>query len=73
VDALPAFVMTPDATQQVASVVSYKALAPKDEKVANVFAGLVVDGIVPDRNAKVQAGPHAVILPPKAETAAANP
>jgi hypothetical protein len=71
VDALPAFVMTPDATQQVTSVVSYKALA-KDEKVANVFAGLVVDGIVPDRSAKVQAGPNAIILPPKTETASTN-
>ena len=28
------------------------------------FFALVVDGIVPDRNAKVQAGPNAVILPP---------
>jgi hypothetical protein len=72
IDAVPAFVMTPDAKDQVASVVSYKAQAPKDEKVANVFAGLVVDGIVPDRNAKVQAGPHAVILPPKPETTASS-
>jgi hypothetical protein len=74
VEAVPAFVMTPDARQQVASVISYKDQAPKDERVANVFAGLVVDGIVPDRNSKYQAGPHALILPPKTETtAAANP
>ena len=72
IDAVPAFVMTPDAKDQVASVVSYKDQAPKDEKVANVFAGLVVDGIVPDRNAKVQAGPQAIILPPKPETTAAS-
>jgi hypothetical protein len=72
VDAVPAFVMTPDAKQQVAAVISYKDQAPKDEKVANVFAGLVVDGIVPDRNAKVQAGPQAIILPPKVETTAAS-
>jgi hypothetical protein len=71
IDAVPAFVMTPDAKDQVSSVVSYKSQA-KDEKVANVFAGLVVDGIVPDRNAKLQAGPHAVILPPKPETTAAS-
>jgi hypothetical protein len=64
--------MTPDAKDQVAAVVSYKDQAPKDEKVANVFAGLVVDGIVPDRNAKVQAGPHAIILPPKPQTTAAS-
>jgi hypothetical protein len=73
-EAVPAFVMTPDAKEQVASVVSYKTQAPKDERVVNVFAGLVVDGIVPVRNSNVQAGPHAVILPPKTETAAAaNP
>jgi hypothetical protein len=71
-DAVPAFVMTPDAAQTVASVVSYKAMAPKDEQVANVFS-FVVDGIVPDRNAKVQAGPNALILPPKAQTAVVNP
>lgn len=71
-DAVPAFVMTPDAKEQVASVVSYKAQAPKDERVTSVFAGLVVDGIVPIRNSNVQAGPHAVILPPKTETAASQ-
>jgi hypothetical protein len=63
VDALPAFVMTPDATAQVASVVSYKGQAPKVADVASGLGSIVVDGIVPDRNAKVQAGPHAVILP----------
>jgi hypothetical protein len=74
IEAVPAFIMTPDAKNEVASVMSYQAVAPKDEKLANAFAGLVVDGIVPDRNAKVQAGPHAVILPPKADASvAANP
>jgi hypothetical protein len=65
VDAVPAFVMTPDATQEVAAVVSYKTLA-HPEPDTNPFKGLVVDGIVPDRNSKVQAGPNAVILPPTA-------
>jgi hypothetical protein len=55
--------MTPDATAQVASVVSYKGQAPKVADVASGLGSIVVDGIVPDRNAKVQAGPHAVILP----------
>ena len=63
VDAIPAYVLTPDANQVAASAVSYKATAPKEpERLAGTF--LVVDGIVPDRNAKVQAGPKAVILPP---------
>jgi hypothetical protein len=65
VDALPAFVMTPDASREVAAVVSYKPLA-QPEPDNDFFKGLVVDGIVPDRKAKVQAGPNAVILPPTA-------
>jgi hypothetical protein len=64
VSAIPAYVLTPDATRVASSVVSYKAIAPQEtERVSGLFA-LVVDGIVPDRNAKVQAGPNAVILPP---------
>ena len=64
VEAIPAYVLTPDATQVAASAVSYKASAAKEpERLAGSF--YVVDGIVPDRNAKVQAGPNAVILPPK--------
>jgi len=64
VSAIPAYVLTPDAAQVASSVVSYKAIAPQEpERVSGLFA-LVVDGIVPDRNAKVQAGPNAVILPP---------
>jgi len=66
IDALPAFVMTPDASQEVASVESYKAIAPKETATTTAVPFLVVDGIVPDRNAKVQAGPNAVILPPAA-------
>ncbi len=66
VDALPAYVLTPDATKVARSVESYKAIAPQEtEHVTGLFA-LVVDGIVPDRNAIVQAGPNAVILPPAA-------
>ena len=63
VDALPAFVMTPDAQQEVARVASYKAQAPAEPERRSGLGLLVVDGIVPDRNAKVQAGPNAVILP----------
>ena len=64
VSAIPAYVLTPDATRVASSVESYKGIGPQEpERVTGLFA-LVVDGIVPDRNAKVQAGPNAVILPP---------
>ena len=74
--AIPAYVMTPDASEEVTSVVSYKDLAPsEDTRVA--FEAIssrirVVDGIVIDPNAKWQAGPNAVILPPKNATGAAQ-
>jgi hypothetical protein len=61
VDALPAFVMTPDATREVASVDSYKAIAPKEPAKPPTLPFRVVDGIVPEP--KYPAGPHAVILP----------
>jgi len=61
IDALPAFVVTPDAAREVASVESYKALAPKDPPKPQMLPFRVVDGIVPDP--KYPAGPHAVILP----------
>ncbi|WP_116809820.1 hypothetical protein [Steroidobacter cummioxidans] len=64
VDALPAFVMTPDATEQVAAVQSYKSLAPPERaSMAKVFSQ-VVDGLFIDPKAQQQAGPNAVILPP---------
>jgi hypothetical protein len=71
IDALPAFVMTPDASKEVASVESYKAIAPKetDKPALGTF---VVDGIVPDRSGKFQAGPNAVILPPSASATNKN-
>jgi len=71
IDALPAFVMTPDASKEMTSVESYKAIAPKapDKPPLGTF---VVDGIVPDRSGKFQAGPNAVILPPSASSANKN-
>jgi hypothetical protein len=62
VDALPAFVMTPDGSKEVASVESYKAIAPKEGPKVAALPFRVVDGIVPNPN--YPAGPHAVILPP---------
>jgi hypothetical protein len=69
VDALPAFVMTPEGTTQVASVASYRAGAPQEARMASIRNISVIDGIVIDRSAKVQAGPNAVILPPIATEA----
>jgi hypothetical protein len=65
VDALPAYVMTPDAAEQIASVVSYKPMAPPEPvRMAAVTSFGVVDGIVIDPRSKLPpAGPNAVILP----------
>ena len=71
VDALPAFVMVPDGTKEVASVESYKAIAP-EEPPRPALPFQIVDGIVPDPTGKYQAGPHAVILPPRASSADAR-
>lgn len=65
VDALPAFVMTPDASQQIAVVTSYKSLAPPETGRGARPIPRVVDGLFIDPNATHQAGPKAVILPPE--------
>jgi hypothetical protein len=67
IDALPAFVMTPDGSKEVASVESYKDLAPKESPKAPMLPFRVVDGIVPDP--KYPAGPHVVILPSSSNSA----
>jgi hypothetical protein len=65
IDAVPAFVMTPDASMEVASVDSYKAMAPPETaKTGPAGSFRVIDGIVADKNGNIQAGPNAVILPP---------
>jgi hypothetical protein len=64
VDAIPAYVMTPDASSQVAAVRSYKSMAHPEERRLAYFTNFrVVDGIVIDSRQKHQAGPDAVILP----------
>jgi hypothetical protein len=64
VDAVPAFIMTPEAEEQAFTVVSYRTRVPLDTAPARERPGFsVIDGIVVDRNAKVQAGPNAMILP----------
>ncbi|MGE0409475.1 MAG: hypothetical protein AB7P23_09475, partial [Amphiplicatus sp.] len=70
VEAVPAFVVTPEGEKTVAQAVSYKALAP-DEAVEPPGLGRynIVDGVVIDPNSPYQAGPDAVILPPSSQVA----
>jgi hypothetical protein len=63
VNAIPAYVMTPDSTAQVASITSYKADAnPSDEVPPKPLFG-AVDGMVPMKN--VPAGQSLVVYPVK--------
>jgi hypothetical protein len=64
VDAVPAYVATPDASQEVAAVKSYKSIAPKEQPTMALLPFRIIDGIVIENNAQAQAGPNAVILPP---------
>jgi len=66
VDALPAFVATPDASHEVAAVKSYKSVAKAEEPTMAALPFRIIDGIVIDPKSPVQAGPSAVILPPQA-------
>lgn len=74
VDAIPAFVVTPDATAQVASVQSYKsAAAPEPARsMAAIPSIRVVDGIVIDPKSKYQAGPGADVFASRVAAAASN-
>ena len=70
VDALPAFIMTPDAGQQAAVVKSYKAIAQPEAAPAPSPAQMaaaakrphLVDGIIVDPNSPYQAGPTADVF-----------
>jgi hypothetical protein len=69
VNAIPAYVLTPDAITQVASVTSYKANAnPDDEKPPKPAFG-AIDGMVPDRN--VPFGQALVVYPVPVNVASA--
>ncbi|HEV7694219.1 MAG TPA: hypothetical protein VGO52_25515, partial [Hyphomonadaceae bacterium] len=73
IDAIPAYVMTPDAKTQVASVESYKSVAPPmgDRIPAVYFSRLVVDGIVRKSDGTIPGGPNVVIPPPASMKTAA--
>jgi hypothetical protein len=62
VEAVPAFVMTPDGTKQVSSIDSYKALAPPPSPEPPALKLRIVDGIVPNPN--YPAGPDVKIVVP---------
>jgi len=49
INAIPAFVMTPDASAQVASVISYEADAPASDNIPPKPAFGAIDGMVPDK------------------------
>jgi hypothetical protein len=76
IDAVPAYVMTPDAKSQVTSVESYKSVAPLPGPPLHAFITnkyRVTDGLVPDpRTGKILAGPNAVIPPPASMASATN-
>jgi len=61
VSAIPAYVMTPDASTQMASVVSYKADAPASDFIPPKPAFGAIDGMVPDR--KVPFGKALEVFP----------
>jgi hypothetical protein len=73
IDAVPAYVMTPDAKMQVAQVVSYKAEASKVEATPPAASFAVIDGIVVPRGGKAVSQTAEQLRPPKpAQDAAAK-
>jgi hypothetical protein len=65
VDAVPAYVMVPDAKAQVAQVVSYKAIAPKLGPEPPVLSFGIIDGIVVPRGGKAVSQTAEQLRPPK--------
>jgi len=66
IDAIPAYVTTPDATALATTVKSYKDVAPPSEGriPAVYFHRLIVDGIVRRSDGTVPGGPNVEIPPP---------
>ena len=65
VEAIPAFVMTPDASEEVTDVVSYKAQASPSTNRQPPMTVWNDGGVIPDKTAKIQAGPTAPLnVPP---------
>lgn len=73
IDAIPAYVVSPDAKQQIAEVTSFKAGAPAYRPIPSVsFQALVVDGIVRTRDGSIPGGPKVAIPPPTNQLASAT-
>lgn len=64
VDAVPAFVMTPDASSELQHAASFKSEAPQGPDPRTSRKGYTVDGLVPDKDGLILAGPTAPIVPP---------
>jgi hypothetical protein len=70
VNAVPAYVIAPDASEMVASVTSYKAGAnPADSEPTKGLFG-AIDGLVPDRDKKVAFGQALIVYPVPGSVAA---
>ncbi|MEP7209248.1 MAG: hypothetical protein ABI740_00295 [Alphaproteobacteria bacterium] len=67
VEAVPAFVMTPDASKPASKIVSYQAIAPAAEPPKKGYA---IDGLVPDP--KVPFGQSLSVYPVPAKTTSAS-
>jgi hypothetical protein len=67
VEALPAFVMTPDASKQATNVASYKSVAPPAPPAVAATTFRVIDGLVPDRN-----NPDSMSAPPLTRVVASS-
>jgi hypothetical protein len=63
VSAIPAYVVMPDASARVASVISYKAGADAADEIPPKPLFGAIDGMVPDRDRKVTFGQALVVYP----------
>jgi hypothetical protein len=65
IEALPAFVMTPDASREATEVVSYKDQGGADTRRMQQWNVWDAGGVIPDPLAKQQAGPTTALnVPP---------
>ena len=63
-DAVPAYVMLPDASKPLQIAASFKEEAEPVEAKVRATPFRVIDGIVQDKNGYIFAGPNAKIIPP---------
>lgn len=64
IEALPAFVMTPDASKEATEIVSYKAQAGEDTRALQRWNVWNDGGVIPDPAARQQAGPTTALNVP---------